>query len=96
MWCLFSLTQSPEVQKKLRDELLSVPTENPTMDELQALPYLDMVVRETLRYHSPVPMTSRVATKDDLIPLNTPYTDRDGVVHDHVPYVYFPSVSTYV
>ena len=84
MWCLFALTQAPHVQRKLRDELLSVGTENPTMDELMALPYLDMVVKETLRHHAPVPMTSRVAQKDEVIPLNNPYTDRDGQVHDSV------------
>lgn len=57
------------------------------MDELVALPYLDMVVKETLRVHSPVPGTSRVATKYDHIPLNKPFTDRNGEVHDAIPYV---------
>ena len=78
-WCLFAMTQAPRVQSKLRDELLSVQTENPSMDELMALPYLDMVVKETLRVHSPVAMTVRVATKDDEIPVAKPYTDRYGV-----------------
>lgn len=85
MWCLFSLTQEPAVQRKLREELLSVSTDNPTMDELSALPYLDMVVKETLRYHSPVPMTGRIAMKEDRIPLNKPFTDRYGEVHDSIP-----------
>ncbi len=80
MWCLFALTQAPYVQRKLRDELMSVGTDTPTMDELMALPYLDAVTRETLRLHSPVPITARVATKDDVIPVNTPYTDRNGRV----------------
>lgn len=61
------------------------------MDELNALPYLDMVVKETLRYHSPVPMTTRVATKEDLIPLNQPYTDRQGEVHDSIRLAFLPS-----
>jgi len=69
-WALFALTQDPEVQTKLRNELLSVPTDNPTMDELNALPYLDCVVRETLRIHAPVPSTVRIAMKDDVLPLN--------------------------
>ncbi|KAI0357853.1 cytochrome P450 [Trametes cingulata] len=83
-WCLFALSQSPRVQSKLREELLAVRTDNPTMDELSALPYLDMVVRETLRFHAPVASTTRVATTADTIPLGTPFTDLDGNVRDSV------------
>ncbi|KAI0364507.1 cytochrome P450 [Pilatotrama ljubarskyi] len=81
-WCLFGLSQSPRVQSKLREELLGVETDSPTMDELSALPYLDMVVRETLRFHAPVASTTRVATKDDTIPLGTSFTDLDGKVRN--------------
>ncbi|KAG7453117.1 cytochrome P450 [Guyanagaster necrorhizus] len=83
-WALFALTQSPESQIKLRDELLQVDTDTPTMDELSALPYLDWVVRETLRVHSPVPSTIRCAGKDDVIPLSQPFTDRKGRVQDSI------------
>lgn len=83
-WALFALTQDLRVQAKLRDELLTVDTDNPTMDKLNALPYLDMVVRETLRVHAPVPSTIRVAVKDDMLPLNTPVTDRTGRVHEFI------------
>jgi len=57
------------------------------MDQLNALPYLDMVVRETLRVHAPVPSTIRVAVEDDILPLNTPVTDRKGQVHEFIRYV---------
>lgn len=83
-WALYALTQDKNVQDKLRKELLAVETDNPTMDELNALPYLDMVVRETMRIHAPVPMTLRHAVKDDVLPLNKPFTDRKGAVHDSV------------
>jgi cytochrome P450 len=63
------------VQRKLGAELLSVPIENPTMEELQALPYLDMFVKEVLRHYYPVPMTICVATEGDVIPCGTPCTD---------------------
>ena len=86
-WCLFALTQAPEVQQKLREELLSVGTERPTMDQLQALPYLDAVVRETLRLHAPVPATLRVAKKDDMIPVAEPFVDRFGEVQDSIRWV---------
>ena len=83
-WCLFALAQAPEVQVKLREELWSVQTENPTMDELNALPYLEAVVRETMRVHAPVSGTIRVSAKDDVVPLERPYVDTQGTVCDHI------------
>ena len=79
------MTQHPEVQNKLRNELLAVGTDNPTMDELNALPYLDAVVRETLRVHTPVGATSRVATQDDILPLSEPIKDKNGRMMDGIP-----------
>lgn len=84
MWCIFALSQVPEVQRRLRDELLQVPTDSPTMDELNALHYLDLVVKETMRLHAPVPMTSREAMQDCFLPLGQPYIDRHGKAHDSV------------
>ena len=49
MWCLYALAQRPEVQARLREELLSVSSDTPTMDELYALPFLDAVLKETMR-----------------------------------------------
>ncbi|KAJ3838895.1 cytochrome P450 [Lentinula raphanica] len=83
-WALFAMTQNKEIQNKLREELLQVATESPDMDTLNSLPYLDAVVRETLRVHSPVTGTLRVAMKDDFIPLGTPYTDKNGEVHNSI------------
>jgi cytochrome P450 len=83
-WALFALSQDPRVQAKLREELLTVNTDNPTMDVLNALPYLDMVVRETLRIHCPIAASVRAAINDDMLPLSTPITDRKGRVHEHI------------
>lgn len=83
-WALYALCNDIAVQNKLREELLEVTTDNPTMDELNALPYLDAVVRETLRVHAPVSSTLRVAVKDDTIPLSTPVTDKYGKVHEYL------------
>jgi cytochrome P450 len=57
---------------------LAVPTDQPTMEELNALPYLESFVKEALRLYSPVPGTSRVALKDDVIPLSVPIQDTQG------------------
>ena len=77
-WALFELSRNPVVQSKLREELLAVPTDQPTMEELNALPYLESFVKEVLRLSSPVPGTSRVALKDDVIPLSVPIQDIQG------------------
>ena len=73
-WTLFGLSANLEAQRKLREELLSLNTDSPTMDDLKSLKYLDMVVRESLRLWSPISSSKRVAVKDVLIPL------RDGRV----------------
>jgi cytochrome P450 len=35
----------------------------PTADSLKKLPYMDQVMKETLRLWSPVPVTMRIANK---------------------------------
>jgi hypothetical protein len=80
------MTKAPEIQMKLQEELLSVDAETLSMDELMALPYLDAVVRETLRVHPPVPNSVRIAMKDDVLPIEKPYTDKNGVVHKSIRY----------
>lgn len=84
MWAIFALAQAPDIQGRLRDELLQVPTDWPTMDELNALHYLDLIVKETLRLYAPVPMTAREATQDCFIPLSKPYIDEQGKAHEFV------------
>ncbi|CAG8513717.1 12913_t:CDS:2 [Acaulospora colombiana] len=74
-WALFSLACDPAIQSKLRAELLEVPTDYPKMEQLNSLSYLDMVIRETLRYHSVVNEAVRVAVQDDVIPFEKPFED---------------------
>ncbi|KAL0070419.1 hypothetical protein AAF712_002250 [Marasmius tenuissimus] len=78
-WTLYVLSQRPDIQTKLREELLKVPTDTPTMDQLNDLPYLDAIVRETLRVHPPVPSTSREAQQDGVIPLSEPVNGKNYV-----------------
>ncbi|KAJ7153438.1 cytochrome P450 [Mycena crocata] len=81
-WALYALTQNTAVQTRLREELFSIDTENPSMDQLNSLPYLDCVVRETLRLHAPVALVGREAVCDDVVPLMDPWTDTNGKVHE--------------
>ncbi|KAJ7131021.1 cytochrome P450 [Mycena epipterygia] len=84
-WLLHALSLNKVCQTKLRQELLTVHTDNPSMDELNALPYLDWVIREAMRAYTPVATTFRVAMQDDVLPLSKPYVDRHGVVRDTIP-----------
>ncbi|KAJ7697452.1 cytochrome P450 monooxygenase [Mycena rosella] len=81
-WALHALSANQSAQKKLREELLSLPSQTPTLEQLDSLPYLEWVVRETMRVHSPVSYVIRVAVTDDVLPLGTPYIDEDGTMHD--------------
>ena len=83
-WALYALAQYPAVQKKLRTELLTLCSDNPSMEDLQALPYLDMVVKEVLRHHAPVPAAVREAVEDDVIPLDKPFIDRNGNICNEI------------
>ncbi|EPQ50326.1 cytochrome P450 [Gloeophyllum trabeum ATCC 11539] len=83
-WALYALALAPEVQSKLRAEVLGVSTDMPSMDELMALPYLDAVCRETLRVHAPVPASVRIATRDDVIPTDSKWVDRNGVERQEI------------
>lgn len=64
-WVMAELILHPEVQAKLREELDGKPGELTDAD-VAALPYLQAVVKETLRIHPPGPLLSwaRLSTSD--------------------------------
>ncbi|KAI5822218.1 cytochrome P450 [Schizophyllum commune Tattone D] len=79
-WALYQLALDPDMQTRLRNELQSfaVAGGQPTMDELNTLPYLDMFAKEVLRFYAPVPWGMRQAVKDDVVPLAKPFMDVHG------------------
>ncbi|KAF7367887.1 hypothetical protein MSAN_00853400 [Mycena sanguinolenta] len=81
---LHALSIHPSVQSKLRDELSSLATDEPTMDELNSLPYLEKVIRETMRLYPPVGFSMREAMENDVLPLSKPYFDRYGKTYDSI------------
>lgn len=58
------------MQERLRDEICLLGTDSPDEEQIKSLRYLDYVVREGLRLYPPIPSTTRVAMKDDIIPLS--------------------------
>jgi hypothetical protein len=85
-WTLFALSCHPTVQAALRAELRTCPTDFPTMEQLNSLPYLEGVLRESLRLYSPVSFAQRVANQDMVIPLQKPFTDKHGVLQTTIRY----------
>ncbi|KAG6892856.1 hypothetical protein C0992_012208, partial [Termitomyces sp. T32_za158] len=60
-WALIELCRNLEVQHKLREELKQFSAQDPSFEELtNGLPYLDAVIRETLRLHPALPEANRV------------------------------------
>ena len=85
-WLFFELARNPEVQEKLRHEVLSIPDEHPTIEQLSSLHYLECVIREIIRLYPAIPSSLRVAVEDDVIPLGEPVTIK-GQTHDRISYV---------
>jgi len=63
-WCVFNLLDNPSVMQSLKDECAEL--EDLSFDSVQKLPYLDAVVKESLRLYPPAPAGLREA-KDDII-----------------------------
>ncbi|RPD54881.1 cytochrome P450 [Lentinus tigrinus ALCF2SS1-6] len=74
---LFLLAQHPEVQEKLRQEILEASNGGGDLgyDTLVSLPYLDAVCRETLR----------LSRADAVLPLSQPVRGLDGKMMHEIP-----------
>ncbi|KAG8948992.1 hypothetical protein FRC03_000504 [Tulasnella sp. 419] len=82
-YALLELSRHPELQTRLRQELLdfqgSGPGGEPSYEEFQSkLPFLDAVMKEILRLYPTASHTERCALKDDVIPLRFPVTGPSG------------------
>ncbi|KAI6169881.1 cytochrome P450 [Pisolithus thermaeus] len=83
-WALLELARHPNIQTKLREELLSFGGE-PSYDQLtNDLPYLDAIVQEVLRLHPSLPEILREAAEDDVIPLSEPVQTKSGEFVDSI------------
>jgi cytochrome P450 len=64
-WTLFLLSQHPKIANELMDELDGVLGGSPPRnDQLAQLPFLERVIKESMRILPPVPYTIRSATAD--------------------------------
>jgi len=83
-WAIYGLCQRPDFQRKLHKEVSAVATEAPSYEELNSLPCLDAIVRETLRTYSVAPGVFRTTAEDTMLPLSKPYVDKKGTKHNSV------------
>ncbi|RPD75378.1 cytochrome P450 [Lentinus tigrinus ALCF2SS1-7] len=78
------LAHRPDAQAKLRQELLDATTRTGRTladfdyDAYTDLPYLEAVVRETIRMYPSFYISPRVAEQDTVLPLGTPIEGTDG------------------
>jgi len=89
-WSLFLLAQHPKVMHDLMDEIESVLGDAPPRaDQLPQLPFLQCVIKESLRVLPPVPYTVRVAQQPLKVgPIDVPQETRVVASHyltHHLP-----------
>ncbi|GMF24441.1 unnamed protein product [Phytophthora lilii] len=72
-WFLYCLSQNPQVEAKIRKEILTKLPElsngkcSPSMDEVSDLTYVEASLRETLRLYPSVPFVSKEAVHDAVL-----------------------------
>ena len=70
-WTLFNLANNPDIYEKCKSEIDSVLSDinDNEIDSsiISLLTYTELVLKETLRYHQPVPILLRTAIQDNTI-----------------------------
>ncbi|KAL1945428.1 hypothetical protein VTO73DRAFT_2279 [Trametes versicolor] len=91
-WALMELARQPHIQTRLREEVHAMERTirargdaDFTVADFEAMPYLQAVLREILRFFPAVPHTYRQSLHDDVLPLSKPITTRTGKVVHEVP-----------
>merc|ERR1711970_744858 len=68
----YAMSKNPEIQQKLQEEVDQAFEDNngelPDYNTIQSLPYIDMVLHETLRKFNPVSLNTRSCTQEYRIP----------------------------
>ncbi|CAA7269679.1 unnamed protein product [Cyclocybe aegerita] len=90
---LHQISKHQEVQDCICEELRNASLEGSNTDEygrltydaLSNLPWLDAVLKETLRLYPPVPFVRRTAIKDTILPYSKLDSTSDEIAHVKVP-----------
>jgi len=92
-WVLFELARHPDVQSRLRKEIRDTEAaihargggSDFTASDLDGMPYLNAVLKESMRLHPAVYHNYRFAARDDVLPLSKPITTTTGEVISKLP-----------
>ncbi|KAF9450103.1 cytochrome P450 [Macrolepiota fuliginosa MF-IS2] len=91
-WTLLELAKRPEMQIRLRHEIEAKKRDvhargdvEFTTTDYDSMPYLNAILKESLRYNPPTYNTFRQASRDDIIPLSKPITTTTGEVITKLP-----------
>ncbi|KAE9408599.1 cytochrome P450 [Gymnopus androsaceus JB14] len=88
-WVLLELARHPEVQSKLREEIRATERSLNGKDfsaaNLDSMPYMAAVLKESMRFHPALYQNYRLAARDDILPLAKPITTTNGETISKVP-----------
>ena len=93
-FAMYELALHPNIYQRLREHVLAdVPLKTPvSLDALRSCRYLQWILNETLRMHPPVPVNSRTAVRDTVLPAGggpdrtKPVAVKKGTAVFYVPY----------
>lgn len=88
-WAYYSLSRNPKVEEEMIREVDEVlPDKMPEFEDLRRLPYVKMVIEESMRMYAPAWFFGRSVTRDDsmagyVIPADSMVIVSPHVVHHH-------------
>ncbi|TFK45404.1 cytochrome P450 [Heliocybe sulcata] len=86
-WILWELAKRPEVQTRLRDEIVAAHAQAQdalSLNDIEKMPYFQAVLKEAMRIHPAVFHMNRVAAKDTALPLFKPIRLTSGQLVDTI------------
>lgn len=91
-WVVLELARHPVIQARLRKEIRETEAaiharggSDFTASDLDGMPYLNAVLKESMRFHPAVYHNYRQAVKDDVLPLSQPITTTTGEIVSKLP-----------
>ncbi|KAH7920396.1 cytochrome P450 [Leucogyrophana mollusca] len=91
-WLLYELAKHPEDQQKIREEIATARArfearhgDDFTSADLEAMIFMNAVIKESLRLHPIIPTLARDADYDDVLPLAVPIETKSGNIITEIP-----------